>query len=51
MDATALSLCMDNDLPIIVFDVFTESSIRRVARGEAMGTVVRSRPKRGDDLD
>jgi uridylate kinase len=51
MDATALSLCMDNDLPIIVFDVFAEDNIRRVAAGEPIGTVVRSRPSGGDDGD
>jgi uridylate kinase len=51
MDATALSLCMDNDLPIIVFDVFAEDNIRRVAAGERIGTVVRSRPSGGDDGD
>lgn len=51
MDATALSLCMDNDLPIVVFDVFTEGSIQRVARGERIGTVVRSRQNKGEDRD
>ncbi len=51
MDATALSLCMDNDLPIIVFDVFAEDSIRRVARGERIGTLVRSHRHGGDDGD
>jgi uridylate kinase len=38
MDATALSLCMDNDLPIIVFDLFQSGGIRRVLSGEAVGT-------------
>jgi uridylate kinase len=42
MDATALSLCMDNALPIVVFDVFTEGNIRRVIAGEPIGTVVRA---------
>ena len=51
MDATALSLCMDNDLPIIVFDVFADDSIRRVAAGEAIGTVVRADAHGGDDGD
>lgn len=48
MDATALSLCMDNQLPIVVFDVFTEGNIRRVIAGEPIGTVVRA-ANRGDD--
>ena len=51
MDSAALSLCMDNDLPIIVFDVFAEDNIRRVAAGEPIGTVVRSRSSGGDDGD
>jgi uridylate kinase len=38
MDATALSLCMDNDLPIMVFDLFQAGSIRRILSGEAVGT-------------
>jgi uridylate kinase len=42
MDATALSLCMDNAMPIVVFDVFTEGNIRRVISGEPIGTVVRA---------
>ncbi len=42
MDATALSLCMDHKLPIVVFDVFTEGNIRRVVRGEPIGTVVQA---------
>lgn len=40
MDATAVSLCMDNKLPIIVFDLTKEGNIRRVVRGDAIGTVV-----------
>ena len=40
MDATALSLCMDNDLPIIVFDLFQTGSMRRVLLGEAVGTLI-----------
>ena len=34
MDATAISLCMENDLPIIVFDLWEEGNIRRVVMGE-----------------
>jgi len=40
MDATAISLCMDNKLPIIVFNLKTPGSIRRVIMGEAVGTIV-----------
>ncbi|MFT5223043.1 MAG: uridylate kinase [Glaciecola sp.] len=44
MDATAISLCMDNDLPIIVFDMLTEGNIRRVVAGESVGTLVHRAP-------
>ena len=40
MDATAISLCMDNNLPIIVFDLTTEGNIRKVIAGEEIGTIV-----------
>ncbi len=40
MDATAISLCMDNDLPIIVFNLTRQGNIRRVVSGENIGTVV-----------
>ena len=40
MDATAISLCMDNKLPIIVFDLKTPGNIRRVIMGEPVGTIV-----------
>jgi uridylate kinase len=42
MDSTALSLCMDNDLPIHVFNMGDESNIDRIVRGERVGTVVSS---------
>lgn len=42
MDATALSLCLENGLPIIVFDLAAPNSIERVVSGEPMGTVVTS---------
>jgi len=41
MDATATSLCMDNKLPIIVFNLLKEGNIKRVITGEKIGTVVR----------
>jgi len=40
MDATAISLCMDNKLPIIVFNLNREGNIKRVVLGEKIGTVV-----------
>jgi uridylate kinase len=40
MDATAISLCMDNKLPILVFNLKTPGNIRRVVMGEAIGTMV-----------
>jgi uridylate kinase len=40
MDTTAISLCMENKLPIIVFDLGEEGNIRRVVGGEPIGTLV-----------
>jgi uridylate kinase len=40
MDATAISLCMENGLPIIVFDLRQEGNIRRAVSGESIGTLV-----------
>ena len=40
MDSTAFSLCMDNKMPIIVFDLFKSHNLKRVVMGEAVGTVV-----------
>lgn len=42
MDATATSLCMDNDIPIVVFDMNQYGNIRKVVLGEPIGTFVRS---------
>jgi uridylate kinase len=41
MDATAISLCMDNDLPILVFNLTKAGNLRRVIEGEDIGTFVR----------
>ncbi len=41
-DATAVSLCMDNHLPIVVFDVLTDGNITRAVAGERIGTLVSS---------
>jgi uridylate kinase len=40
MDSTAISMARDNDLPIVVFNLFKEGNIQRVARGETVGTIV-----------
>jgi uridylate kinase len=42
MDATALALCMDNRLPIVVFNMADESNIARIVSGERVGTLVRT---------
>jgi uridylate kinase len=44
MDSTALSLCMDNDLPIYVFNMADESNIDRIVCGERVGTLVSAKP-------
>ena len=41
MDSTAISLCMDNKLPIIVFNLFQSGNIKRVLLGEKIGTLVK----------
>jgi len=41
MDATAVTLCMDNNLPLIVFNVKEKENIRRVLMGETVGTLIR----------
>lgn len=40
MDSTAVSLCMDNKLPIIVFDIFQPGSIARILSGDPVGTII-----------
>ena len=40
MDRTALTLCMDNGIPIIVFDMNVSGNIRRVVMGDDIGTLV-----------
>jgi len=44
MDSTALSLCMDNDLPIYVFNMADEANIDRIVCGERVGTLVSAKP-------
>lgn len=43
-DATAFSLCMDNDMPIIVFNLLQDGNIGRAVRGESIGTLVSAEP-------
>ena len=40
MDATAITLCMDNDLPIIVFNMTSPGNVRKILEGESIGTIV-----------
>ena len=40
MDSTALSLCMENDLPIRVFDLFAPGSLKNIMNGESIGTFI-----------
>ena len=42
MDATAISLCMDNNLPIVMFDLMGEGNVQKILRGEPVGTLVHS---------
>lgn len=44
MDATAVSLCMENKIPIVVFDLSVPGNIPRAVRGERIGTTVRNEP-------
>jgi uridylate kinase len=41
MDSTAITLCMDNALPIIMFDLLGPGNVRSILEGEPIGTVVR----------
>jgi uridylate kinase len=49
MDATAISLCMENKLPIIVFNLFQHGNIKRVLCGEKMGSIVQDVEERQTD--
>jgi len=40
MDLTALTMCMEHNLPVIVFDFKTAGNIRRVVAGESIGTLI-----------
>jgi uridylate kinase len=43
LDAAAVSLCMENDLPIVVFDLNAPDNITKVARGDRVGTLISAR--------
>ena len=40
MDSTAITLCMDNDMPIVMFDLMASGNIRSILAGESIGTLV-----------
>jgi uridylate kinase len=42
MDATAISLCRENNLPIIIFNLQKDGNIKRVICGKSVGTIVRA---------
>jgi uridylate kinase len=42
MDSTAFTLCMDNRVPILVFDLMTPNNIRNAVLGQPVGTIVTS---------
>ena len=46
MDSTALTLCMENNLPIVVFDIFDTGSLTRILEGETVGTLVNASESR-----
>lgn len=43
MDSTASTLCMDNDIPLIVFSITERGNIKRVVQGEVLGTTIRGK--------
>ena len=43
MDSTAISLCMDNNLPIVVFNLRDKGNIRKILEGKKIGTLVRGK--------
>jgi uridylate kinase len=47
-DATAFTLCMDNNLPIVVFNLLVDGNIARAVRGESIGTLVGNSPTRSE---
>ena len=41
MDLTAITLCMERKIPLVVFDMKVEGNIARVVRGESIGTTIK----------
>ncbi len=41
MDATAISMCMDNNIPLIIFDMFGKNNLMKIVTGETVGTLVK----------
>jgi uridylate kinase len=41
MDSTAVSLCMDNNLPIVVFSLMKKNNIKKILEGKKVGTLVK----------
>ena len=40
MDLTAITLCKDNDIPIIVFNMYKPGNLRKIVEGEKIGTII-----------
>ena len=49
MDSTAISLCMDNGMPILVFNLLTDGNIARAVAGEKIGTLVSTQTGMGEE--
>jgi uridylate kinase len=47
MDASAVALCRDNSIPIVVFNIREKGNLARVLAGEGVSTIVRSKSKTG----
>jgi uridylate kinase len=45
MDSTAVSLCKDNNLPILVFNMTESGNLKRTILGDSLGTLVRNKSK------
>jgi uridylate kinase len=50
MDSTALTLCMDNHMPILVFDIFTPGNLKKLVTGEDIGTLISNQEEIVEDV-
>ena len=50
MDSTALTLCMDNHMPIMVFDIFTSGNLKKLVTGEDIGTLISNQEEIVEDV-